>query len=151
MRPRETGGRFCVGGFLQTGAMMAIQKLCCHHGCDDLALQGKSHCALHEERRKAKADARKAKAKQSAKVQARAALYGERRWKDERRSFLERNPLCVDCNELGLVVAANEVDHIKPHRGDRTLFYDRNNWQALCKSCHSRKTAQEIFGHRGVS
>jgi 5-methylcytosine-specific restriction endonuclease McrA len=37
------------------------------------------------------------------------------------------------------------VDHIKPHRGDRALFWDRRNWQALASSpCHSqRKQAQE--------
>ena len=32
------------------------------------------------------------------------------------------------------------VDHIIPHRGDPELFWDRSNWQALCKNCHDRKT-----------
>ena len=35
------------------------------------------------------------------------------------------------------------LDHIIPHRGDRRLFWDRNNWQALCKSCHDSKTMTE--------
>ena len=38
---------------------------------------------------------------------------------------------------------AKEVDHIIPHRGDMQLFWDVANWQGLCKSCHSKKTAQE--------
>ena len=28
------------------------------------------------------------------------------------------------------------VDHIKPHKGDETLFWDETNWQALCKPHH---------------
>ena len=32
------------------------------------------------------------------------------------------------------------VDHIVPHRGDARLFWDEDNWQPLCKSCHDRKT-----------
>ncbi|NMA84113.1 MAG: HNH endonuclease [Epulopiscium sp.] len=35
------------------------------------------------------------------------------------------------------------VDHIKPHKGNEDLFYDINNLQSLCKSCHDRKTAKE--------
>jgi len=39
------------------------------------------------------------------------------------------------------------VDHIIPHRGDLALFWDeKNNWQALCHRCHSRKTAREDGG-----
>lgn len=45
-----------------------------------------------------------------------------------------------------MVRAATEVDHIIPHRGDQQLFWDTNNWQGLCKPCHSRKTAQEDGG-----
>nr|WP_246414712.1 HNH endonuclease signature motif containing protein [Yoonia ponticola] len=33
---------------------------------------------------------------------------------------------------------ATTVDHIKPHRGDKVLFWDKNNWQSLCTSCHNR-------------
>jgi 5-methylcytosine-specific restriction protein A len=35
------------------------------------------------------------------------------------------------------------VDHIIPHRGNRELFWDTENWQALCTPCHNRKTKQE--------
>ncbi|WP_327198035.1 HNH endonuclease [Sporanaerobacter acetigenes] len=28
------------------------------------------------------------------------------------------------------------VDHIEPHKGNEDLFYDINNLQSLCKSCH---------------
>jgi 5-methylcytosine-specific restriction protein A len=32
------------------------------------------------------------------------------------------------------------VDHITPHRRNKELFWDKTNWQALCKRCHDRKT-----------
>lgn len=43
-------------------------------------------------------------------------------------------------------MVANVVDHIKPHRGDKVLFWDSANWQPLCKECHDRKTATEDGG-----
>jgi 5-methylcytosine-specific restriction protein A len=41
------------------------------------------------------------------------------------------------------------VDHIIPHKGDKDLFWDSNNWQPLCKTCHDEKTAREdgAFGN----
>jgi shikimate kinase len=38
----------------------------------------------------------------------------------------------VACGEVATV-----VDHIKPHRGDQALFWDKNNWQPLCTHCHA--------------
>lgn len=76
--------------------------------------------------------------------------YG-RRWEKARMSFLASNPLCVRCKEAGRIERATVVDHIIPHKGDETLFWDRaGNWQSLCVACHSRKTATEDggFGNR---
>ena len=50
---------------------------------------------------------------------------------------------CVQCAKQGKYVRATVVDHIIPHRGDQKLFWDQNNWQALCKSCHDKKTLTE--------
>jgi 5-methylcytosine-specific restriction enzyme A len=65
------------------------------------------------------------------------------RWRKARKYFLSKNPLCVRCMEQGRLTIATVVDHIIPHKGDKKLFWDSNNWQALCASCHSRKTAKE--------
>ncbi|WP_328203649.1 hypothetical protein [Brevibacillus nitrificans] len=46
----------------------------------------------------------------------------------------------------GNVGAATVVDHIIPHKGDKELFWDQKNWQGLCDSHHSRKTAKEDGG-----
>lgn len=62
-------------------------------------------------------------------------LYG-RKWEKRRLSYLAKHPLCVKCAETGRVEAATVVDHVKPHKGDTVLFWDRSNWQSLCKRCH---------------
>ncbi|WP_434794534.1 HNH endonuclease [Terrisporobacter petrolearius] len=33
--------------------------------------------------------------------------------------------------------------HIKSQEGNEELFWDESNWEALCKSCHDKKTAKE--------
>ena len=68
--------------------------------------------------------------------------YG-RTWQKARKKYLEAHPLCVECMKEGRYVRATDVDHIKPHRGDRSLFWDRSNWQALCHRHHSIKTRRE--------
>ena len=66
-------------------------------------------------------------------------------WNRARKRYLATHPLCVECMKKGRYIRATDVDHIKPHRGDSILFWDQNNWQSLCHSCHSKKTRNE--GH----
>lgn len=73
----------------------------------------------------------------------RTGMY-DHRWRQARAIFLRRNPLCSACAKDGKITAANEVDHIIPHRGDMKLFWDKSNLAALCKPCHSKKTAGEV-------
>src|SRR5688500_266899 len=74
--------------------------------------------------------------------------YGYR-WKQYRITYLHTNPLCVECLKADTLTPATVVDHIKPHRGDHDLFWDVNNHQSLCKTCHDRKTIQEDSGLGG--
>jgi 5-methylcytosine-specific restriction endonuclease McrA len=82
------------------------------------------------------------------RAQERKARHDERRpsarqrgytaeWQREARAFLARpeNHYCV----CGCGRRADTVDHIKPHRGDRALFWDRANWQPMAFGCHSSK------------
>ncbi|CUR73972.1 HNH endonuclease [Achromobacter xylosoxidans] len=72
------------------------------------------------------------------------------RWQQARAAYLREHPLCCFCQRLGLVVAATVVDHIIPHEGDQSLFWNRSNWQGLCASCHSgTKQRQEAAEARG--
>ena len=68
--------------------------------------------------------------------------YGPR-WRRARAAYLARHPLGVSCGAAGRLEPATVVDHIVPHKGDSVLFWDRANWQSMCKSCHDAKTARE--------
>lgn len=70
-------------------------------------------------------------------------------WQKERKAFIERNPLCVNFGNQSFpncTINATVVDHIVPHKGDESLFYDMSNWQPMCSSCHSYKTRTEDMG-----
>ena len=69
-------------------------------------------------------------------------------WQRARKGFLMKNPLCVMCSAEGATRAAEVVDHVVPHRGDRNLFWDRANWQALCKQHHDSDKARQEHGTR---
>jgi 5-methylcytosine-specific restriction enzyme A len=64
-------------------------------------------------------------------------------WQQARLRFLKQHPLCVACEERGLITAATVVDHRIPHRGDQALFWNKANWQGMCKPCHDSKTQTE--------
>lgn len=68
------------------------------------------------------------------------------RWNKARIEHLDEHPLCVDCARREYIMPATVVDHIIPHKGNDELFWDRSNWQSLCKTCHDRKTATEDMG-----
>ena len=68
--------------------------------------------------------------------------YGSK-WQRVSKAYLRTHPLCVKCLAQGKFVTATVVDHIVPHRGDHYLMWSESNWQALCKSCHDKKTGQE--------
>jgi len=76
-----------------------------------------------------------------------ALFYASAPWRRLRRWFLNRNTLCADPfgthADAGTIVPAEHVDHIKPRRDRPDLAFNPENLQALCHSCHSRKTRQE--------
>ena len=71
-------------------------------------------------------------------------------WRRLRLAFLQENPLCSHCQKKGIITPATEIDHIQsvnPHDPYNTQSgkygepLNRANLQALCKSCHAKKTA----------
>lgn len=70
-------------------------------------------------------------------------------WQQAREQYLRANPLCVYCKRKGLLTAATVVDHMVAHRGDQELFWDRENWQSLCATCHSGDKQREEANQEG--
>jgi len=116
-------------------------KPCRHPGCPNLIPGGadRAYCEEHERERQQRYDRERGSAA--------ARGYGAT-WRKLRKMVLARRPLCED--PFGIheardeVVASTEVDHIVPLRDGGGNELD--NLQALCKSCHSRKTAREDGG-----
>ena len=53
-----------------------------------------------------------------------------------RQFQLSQFPFCAYCDAASIVKAATIADHIKPHKGNLSRFYDASNLQSLCKKCH---------------
>jgi len=65
-------------------------------------------------------------------------------WRKARLAYLAAHPYCRMCGNHATV-----VDHVIPHRGDDSLFENRQNWQPLCAPCHNRiKQRQERQARR---
>lgn len=119
----------CVGG----GAVaVKAMRPCARPGCS--ALTSGTYCQAH----RPKDGGRRSTAYR--------AWYKSTRFRKARDQFMTANQFCARCGAW-----ATDLDHIQPHKGDAALFWDPENWQALCASCHSRKTAAEDggFGNAG--
>ena len=115
---------------------------CRHPGCPNLVEPGEKYCSKHliqvqQNLRKPFGciDERRPNSTERG--------YGHK-WRQAREGYLKKHPTCVKCG-----APATVVDHIKPHKGDKQLFWDRDNWQALCKRCHDLKTFSRDVKHKG--
>ena len=114
-------------------------SICAHGGCVTLTIDGSRYCPAHTHTPR---DRRR----ESNRGRQTAHQRGyDHHWQRAARAFLAQHPICVTCHRL-----AEAVDHITPHKGDRSLFWDMANWQPLCQRCHNTKTATEDggFGRR---
>lgn len=107
--------------------MASLPKRIC--GCGRIVAYG-VQCECQRQR-KADADKRRPTARERGYTS---------KWDIERRAFLglPENRKCNRCANPATI-----VDHVKPHRGDRKLFWDRRNWQPLCAHCHNRMKQSE--------
>ena len=75
-----------------------------------------------------------------------AKLYLHHRWRQMRAVKLAGKPVCELCQER----LATDLDHIRAHQGDKSLFFNLANTQAVCKPCHQAKTAAERDARKRV-
>jgi 5-methylcytosine-specific restriction protein A len=113
---------------------------CAVPGCPVRVPHGVRHCADHVREVRVEYDRRGGR-----------TLLDSRRWRRLSAGFRRRHPLCAACLRDGLLVVADHVDHVVPHRGDLAAFWDPQNLQSLCRRCHASKTAAETLrGGRGA-
>lgn len=98
---------------------------CRHPGCPALVPYGSAYCDAH-------------KPLHPEAVRSAGSRGYTSKWRRVSKAYLRAHPLCAKCGRPATV-----VDHIRPHRGDKVLFWDKSNWQSLCKPCHDRKTGEE--------
>lgn len=118
-----------------------LMRLCAYPGCRTCIPMGERYCEKH----RAKAGQYKERNRASSH---RRGYNGA--WRRARSAFLMVHPLCEECKRNGRQTPAVVVDHIIPHKGNGELFWNEKNWQALCKSCHDRKTAKEDGGFGNI-
>jgi len=86
--------------------------------------------------------------KRSGEAHAYRRLYKTQRWQDLRAYRLVTESLCRICQNEGRITPATTVDHIEPHKGNAELFFNFENTQSLCSTCHnSAKQSEERLGY----
>lgn len=64
-------------------------------------------------------------------------------WFKLRMTVLHEQPLCPECEARGIIEPATQVHHIN----DNAMDNSRDNLVALCASCHSKHTVQDMGGN----
>ena len=73
--------------------------------------------------------------------------HHSRKWRRLRNRHLAANPLCVRCLADGFTAGAEQVDHRVPAHLAPDRFFDPDNLQSLCASCHRQKTDEDLRRH----
>jgi len=68
--------------------------------------------------------------------------YNTARWQRLRNQHLSLEPLCQDCNGIGVLTLATHVDHKRAISDGGHPFPGHDGLTSYCTACHSRKTAR---------
>jgi 5-methylcytosine-specific restriction enzyme A len=116
--------------------------------CGQPSARGERYCEKHLSNN-SKMAARRAQDKQRYEHTPYRAWYGWAIWRNLKAQYFNLNPMNAVCAYIDArtgqrcTMPAEEVDHIIPHRGNWDLFTDLKNFQGLCHTHHSQKTARE--------
>ena len=105
----------------------AVMQYCTQPGCAVLVPKGRCRThAVQQEHTRRNRDVR--------------TWYYTARWARLRQQVLVQSAYtCAVCRRVLLDL---EVDHIVKHGGDPALFWNTQNLQPLCRTCHQSKTAR---------
>ncbi len=109
-------------------------KLCARGGCYNRRVLGSKYC-----------EECNAKLEQSDYVVSKVAkdpFYNMMRWRNFSLRYRKEHPWCEECIKSERVVPSRHVDHIVP-MAEGGAKLERSNVQALCVSCHSKKTRRD--------
>jgi len=98
--------------------------------CPGVTTDPSGYCAKHEGMKQPAAKPRDS---------ARQKFEAGRAWRGIRSCYLSHHPLCYDCLAQGLLKESKEVHH----KDGNHEHNEDENLMALCKQCHSRRTAHD--------
>ena len=134
------------------GVYAMKKRLCQYSGCNEMAEPGHTYCIKHlvESQKKRQEWLKNNNKKKPFENATRSNNYNNAEWRSLRNEVLKRdNYQCCQCGasarESGFPL---EIHHIIPPKGNKELFYDKNNCVTLCKWCHSRITQREIMENK---
>lgn len=97
------------------------RRNCNFPGCPALVNAGERYCPAHRKEKRGGDNS-----------------HYDRHWRKLRALFLQKHPLCAECEKAGRLTPATEVHHIIAVKDGGSDHDD--NLMGLCKSCHSRIT-----------
>jgi len=71
-----------------------------------------------------------------------ASFYNSKRWRALRNYFIQKHPLCAQCQREGIIKGAQVCDHIVPITMGGSPV-DQLNLQSLCTHHHAQKSGRE--------
>lgn len=76
-------------------------------------------------------------------------LYKTPRWRKLRPVIKARDfGLCQECKRRGIITKGSIVHHKVEARDDLSLFWDEENLELACASCHNKEHPERSGGHK---
>ena len=111
-----------------------LKRRCKHPTCNELVSVTDKYCDKHKTTREQQYNYNRRRYDREY-----LNFYNSARWRRLREQILMQNHyICVRCGRQ-----AEMVDHIVPTKVDWNRRLDPSNMQAMCWSCHNRKTEED--------